>query len=71
MSDIVEQKSFNEDIEKVSSSIELDNTTSSSPEHVPQKKRNFLEMLWYGIENVETKGIAPVLEEEQNEDAFQ
>ena len=70
MSDIVEQKSFNEDIEKVSSSIELDNTTSSSPENVPQKKKNFLEMLWYGIENVETKGIAPVLEEEQNDTSF-
>ena len=74
MSDIVEKKSFNEDIEKISAIIDADRTSqvssTTSSSVTVEKSRNIFKILWYGIEGVETKGIAPVTPEEQTDVSF-
>ena len=60
-----------EDIEKQTAIIEATETSDNEIASVSIKKsRNIFKILWYGIEGVETKGIAPVTLEEQTDVSF-
>ncbi|XBW36028.1 hypothetical protein QEN19_001603 [Hanseniaspora menglaensis] len=69
MSDITEKQSLSEDIEKTSALTEIE-ISSKSDVSDENKSRNIFEILWFGIQGVETNGIAPITREEQTDVSF-
>ena len=68
MSDIIDEKIIKNDLEKALDFYEInDSNETNSKIIIETKKRNIFEILWYGLEGVETKGISPVTPEEQND----
>ncbi|XBW36029.1 hypothetical protein QEN19_001604 [Hanseniaspora menglaensis] len=74
MTDIIGDSVYQKDLEKLDIECSEIHTINSSEQTslaaVENKKRNIFEILWYGIEGVESKGITPILKEEQTDVSF-
>lgn len=68
MSDTGDSKSL-QDIEKTSAFIDAESKSEISTT-VTQSRKNVFATLWYGINGVETNGIAPITREEQTDVSF-